>query len=71
MFLAIGYAPISFSAQRYFGAAHFPILLSEVEQERRPTGNVDREFIVVGADICDCEGKRAYPAYAPHWVRKV
>ena len=42
-------------------------LLSEVEQERRPSGNRDREAIVVGAGLCDGEGERAYTAYAPHY----
>ena len=42
-----------------------PILLSEVEQEQRPSGNGDREAIVVGAGLCDGEGKRAYTVYDP------
>ena len=37
------------------------------EQERRPSGNGDREAIVVGADLCDGEGERAYTAYPPHY----
>ena len=48
------------------GAAYVPILLSEVEQEQRPRGNGDREAIVVGASLCDGEGKHAYTEYAPH-----
>ena len=44
-----------------------PILLSEVEQEQRPSGNEDREAIVVGAVLCDGEGERAYTAYALHY----
>ena len=44
------------------GAAYIPILLSEVEQEQRPSGNGDREAIVVGAGLCDGEGERAYKA---------
>ena len=44
------------------------ILLSEVEQEQRPSGNRDREAIVVGAGLCDGEGERAYIAYAPHYI---
>ena len=44
-----------------------PILLSEVEQEQRPSGNGDREAIVVGAPSCDSEGDRAYTRYAPHF----
>ena len=49
------------------GPAHNPILLSEVEQEQRPSGNGDREAIVVGAGLCDGEGERAFIAYAPHF----
>ena len=63
----LGYVPISSSAPRPLGAAYVPILLSEVEQEQRPSGNGDREAIVVGAGLCDGEGERAYIAYAPHW----
>ena len=44
------------------GAAYIPILLSEVEQEQRPSGNEDREATVVGAGLCDGEGERAYKA---------
>ena len=62
-----GYVPISSSALRPLGAAYIPILLSEVEQEQRPSGNEDREAIVVGAGLCDNEGERAYTAYAPHY----
>ena len=51
--------PISSSAPRPFGAAYVPILLSEVEQEQRPSGNGD----VVGAGPCDVEGERAYTVY--------
>ena len=61
------YVPISSSALRPLGAAYIPILLSEVEQEQRPSGNEDREAIVVGAGLCDGEGERAYTAYAPHY----
>ena len=53
------------------GAAYIPILLSEVEQEQRPSGNGDREAIVVGAGLCDSEGERAYTGYAPHIIRNV
>ena len=63
----LGYVPISSSALRPLGAAYIPILLSEVEQEQRPSGNGDREAIVVGAGLCDGEGERAYTAYAPHY----
>ena len=55
--VSLGYVPISSSA----------LLLSEVEQEQRPSGNEDREAIVVRAGICDCEGERAFTAYAPHY----
>ena len=56
----------------FFGApAYIPILLSEVEQEQRPSGNGDREAIVVGAGLCDGEGERAYTGYAPHIIRNV
>ena len=48
------------------GAAHVLILLSEIEDEQRISGNEDREAIVVGAGLCDEEGERAYTAYAPH-----
>ena len=58
----LGYVPTSSSALPYI-----PILLSEVEQEQRPSGNEDREAIVVGAGLCDGEGERAYTAYAPHY----
>ena len=57
--------------QRPLGAAYVPILLSEVEQEQRHSGNGDREAIVVGAGLCDGEGERAYTGYAPHVIRNV
>ena len=44
------------------------ILLSEIEQEQRPSGNGDRDAIVVGAGLCDIEGERAYIAYPPHYI---
>ena len=56
-------SPISSSAPRPLRAAYVPILLSEVEQEQRPSGNGDREAIVVGAGLCDGEGERAYTVY--------
>ena len=62
----LGYVPISPSARRPPWGRFFPILLSEVEQEQRPSGNGYREAIVVGAGLCDGEGERAYTAYAPH-----
>ena len=63
----LGYVPISSSALWPFGAVYIPILLSEVEQEQRPSENEYREAIVVGAGLCDGEGERAYTAYAPHY----
>ena len=54
----LGYVPIFCSALRPLGAAYIPILLSEVKQEQRPSGNGDREAIVVGAGLCDGEGER-------------
>ena len=57
--------PISSNAPRPLGAAYVPILLSEVEQEQRPSGNGDREAIVVGAGPCGGEGERAYTVYDP------
>ena len=47
------------------GAAYVTILLSEVEQEQRPSGNGDREAIVVVAGLCEGEG--AYTGYAPYF----
>ena len=46
--------------------SNVPILLSEVEQEQRPSGIGGRGAIVVGAGLCDGEGGRAYTGYAPH-----
>ena len=65
MFLPVVYAPISSSAPRHLGAAYIPILLSEVEQEQRPSGNRNREAIIVGAGLCDGESERAYTVYDP------
>ena len=67
----LGYVPISSSAPWPLGAAYIPNLLSEVEQEQRPSGNGDREAIVVGGGLCDGEGERAYTGYAPHIIRNV
>ena len=64
----LGYIPNSSSALWPLGAAYIPILLSEVKQEQRPSGNGDREAIVVGAGLCDSEGERAFTAYAPPYV---
>ena len=60
--------PIPSSARRPLGAAYVPILLSEFEQEQRPSGYRDREAIVVGARLCDREGERAYTVYDPHFI---
>ena len=54
-------------APRPLGAAYVPILLSKVEQQQRPSGNGDREAVVVGAGLCDGEGERASTGYAPHF----
>ena len=59
MFLGVGYAPISSSALRALGAAYVQILLSEVEQKQRSSGNGDREAVPVGAGLCDGEGEHA------------
>ena len=63
--MAVRYTPISSSALRPLGAAYVPILLSEVEQEQKPSGNGECEAIVVGAGLCDAEGERAYIVYDP------
>ena len=62
-----GYVPFLYRATRPLGVVDVPILLSEVEQERRFSGNGDREAIVMRAGLCDGEGERAYTAYAPHY----
>ena len=58
--------PNSPSAPRPLGSAYVPILLSEVEQVQRPSGNGDREAIVVGTGLCDGWGERAYTVYDPN-----
>ena len=63
--------PISYSTLRPLVAAYVLILLSEVEQEQRPSGNGKREAIVVEAGLCDGEGERAYTEYAQHWKGEV
>ena len=63
--MAVRYTPISSSALRPLGAAYVPILLSEIEQEQKPSGNGECEAIVVGAGLCDAEGERAYIVYDP------
>ena len=63
----LGYVLISFSALRNLGAAYIPNLLSEVEQEQRPSVKENREAILVGAGLCHGEGERAYTASAPHY----
>ena len=57
--------PVSSSAPRPLGAAYVLIVLSEVAQEQRPSGNGDREEIVVGAGLCDGEGEHAYTVDDP------
>ena len=44
---------------------YYRALLSEVEQEQRPSGNGDREAIVVGAGFCDSEGE-VHTQHMPH-----
>ena len=65
MFLAVGQTPISSSAPWPLGVAYVPIVLSEVEQEQRLSGNGDPEAIVVEAGLCDGEGESAYTVYDP------
>ena len=59
MFLAVGQTPISASAPWPLGVAYVPIVLSEVEQEQRLSGNGDPEAIVLEAGLCDGEGESA------------
>ena len=59
--------PITSSVPRLLGAAYVPILLSDVEQEQRPSKNGDREAIVEGSGLGDGEGERAYTGYDPHF----
>ena len=59
--MAVGNAPNSASAPRLLGAAYIPILLSVVEQKQRPSGNGDREAIVVEAGLYDGEGEGHTP----------
>ena len=63
----LGYVPISSSAQRPHGAAYIPILLSEVEQEQRPSGNEDREAIVVGAGFATVRAS-VHTSHMPHII---
>ena len=65
MFLSVGYAPISTSAPRPVGTAYVPILLCEVEHQQRPSGNGDRDAIVMGAGLCDGDVERAYTVFDP------
>ena len=46
-------------------------MLSEVEQEQRPSGNGDREAILDEPGLCDGEGERAYTGNAPHIIQNV
>ena len=59
-------SPFPLVPLRPLGAAYVPILLSEVEQEQKPSGNGVREAIVVGSGLC--EGERAYIGYDPHYI---
>ena len=61
----LGYVPIFSSALWPLGASYIPILLSEVEQEQRPSGNGDREAIVVGAGLCAVRASVHTP-HMPH-----
>ena len=65
------YFSISSCAPWPLEASYVLILLSEVAQEQRHSGNRDSEAIVVGGDLCDVENERAYTIYAPHWKVKV
>ena len=62
----LGYVPILSSAPRPLGAAFVIILLSEVEQEQRPSSNGDHEAIVGGVDVCDGESELARSLHVPH-----
>ena len=64
-------SPFPLVARNPFRTAYIPILLSEVKQEQRLSGNSDREAIVVGAGLCHGVGERAYSTYALHKVGKV
>ena len=44
---------------------------TSIFKEQRPSGNGDREAIVVGAGLCDGENERAYTGYTPHIIRNV
>ena len=59
-------SPFTLVPRGPLGPLIFPYLLSEVEQEQRPSANGDREAIVVAGGLCDGEGERAYTAYAPY-----
>ena len=48
-----------------------PLLLSEVEQEQRPSGNRDREPIVVGAGLCEVKAASVHTPYmTPYKLEK-
>ena len=64
----LSFQPVGFDLSTATRAAYILILLSEVEQEQRHSGNGDRDTIVVGAGLCDGEGERAYIAYARHYI---
>ena len=59
--LHIQFRPIYFSTSfdLSFFDQTFSTWLYVAEQEQRPSGNGDREAIVVGAGLCDGEGERA------------
>ena len=51
----LGYVPISSSALRPLGAAYIPILLSEIEQEQRPSGNGVYAFDLIAAGLMELD----------------
>ena len=68
---ASGMSPLPLVRRGPFGAAYVSVLLSEVEQVHRPSGNGDREAIVVAAGLCDGEGERSYTGYVPHFSFRI
>ena len=61
----LGYVRFSSSVPLPLGAAYVPNLLKDVEQEQRPSGNGDREAIVLSAGFYDGEGERTHTVYDP------
>ena len=51
----LGYFPISSSALRPLEAAYIPILLSEIEQEQRPSGNGVYAFDLIAAGLMELD----------------